>query len=233
MSKRWKNVVNPDDVIAEYGADTFRLYEMYMGPLEASKPWNIKDIPGLFRYLQRTWRVLVDEQTGAVRLAERENPALEKLLHRTVFKVGQDIERLAFNTAIASLIQFTNEAMGAAGEKGAGALTRSQAERLCIVLSPFAPHLAEEVWSRLEGTRGCVCAQSWPAVDERLLVDDSFEMPVQVQGKIRARIMVPTGAQPKSVEELALADEGVQKAIGGKPVKKIIVVPGKMVNVVV
>ncbi|MBX3390954.1 MAG: leucine--tRNA ligase [Phycisphaeraceae bacterium] len=235
MSKRYKNVVNPDDVIAEYGADTFRLYEMYMGPLEASKPWNTKDIPGLFRFLQRAWRVLIDEQSGQPRLAAQENPSLEKLLQRTIHKVGQDFERLSFNTAIASLIQLVNEAMIAAGEKGAGAFTKDQSRRVCIVLSPLAPHVAEEAWSRLGLTQseGCVSTQKWPTVDARMLVDDSIEMPVQVQGKVRARITVPTGAEPKAVEAIALADEGVQKAIAGKPVKKIIVVPGKMVNVVV
>lgn len=235
MSKRYKNVTNPDDVIAEYGADTFRLYEMYMGPLEASKPWNTKDIPGLFRFLQRAWRVLIDEQTGNARIAAAENPALEKTLQRTIHKAGQDFERLSFNTAIASMIQLVNEAMSAAGEKGVGALSKSQAERFCIMLSPLAPHIAEEIWSRLGLTheRGCVSAQNWPAVDERQLVDDAIEMPVQVQGKVRARIMIPTGTEPRAVEALALADEGVQKAIAGKPVKKIIVVPGKMVNIVV
>ncbi|MFO0859972.1 MAG: class I tRNA ligase family protein [Phycisphaerales bacterium] len=235
MSKRYKNVVNPDDVIAEYGADTFRLYEMYMGPLEASKPWNTKDIAGLFRFLQRLWRVLIDEQTGEPRLAATDNPVLEKLLHRTVHKVGQDFERLSFNTAIASIIQLVNEAMSLGGEKGAGAFTRRQAEMICIMLSPLAPHAAEEVWAKLGNTdaRGCASNQSWPAVDEKLLVDDAIEMPVQVQGKVRARITVPTGAEAKAVEAMALADEGVQKAIAGKPVKKIIVVPGKMINVVV
>ncbi|MGH7243278.1 MAG: leucine--tRNA ligase [Phycisphaerales bacterium] len=235
MSKRYKNVTNPDDVIAEYGADTFRLYEMYMGPLEATKPWNTKDIPGLFRFLQRAWRVLVDEQTGQPRIATQENAALEKSLQRTIHKAAQDFERLSFNTAIASMIQLVNEAMSAAGEKGVGAFTKNQAERFCIMLSPLAPHIAEEIWSRLGLTQsaGCVSTQSWPKVDERMLVDDSVEIPVQVQGKIRARLIVPTGSEAKAIEAMALADEGVQKAIGGKPVKKIIVVPGKMVNVVV
>ncbi|MFN9973823.1 MAG: leucine--tRNA ligase, partial [Phycisphaerae bacterium] len=123
MGKRYKNVVNPDDVIAEFGADTFRLYEMYRGPLEASKPWNTKDIAGLFRFLQRTWRVLVDEQTGVIRAAAAANPALEKALTRTIHKVGQDIERLAFNTASAAIIGLVNDAMSAAGEKGVGAFT--------------------------------------------------------------------------------------------------------------
>ncbi len=233
MSKRYKNVVNPDDVIAEFGADTFRLYEMYMGPLEASKPWNTKDTSGLFRFLQRAWRILIDEQGGAPKLAASENPALEKLLHRTIHKVGQDFERLAFNTAIASIIQFVNEAM--AGADRGPTLTRSQAERFCIMLSPLAPHAAEEIWSRLGLTepKGCASNQDWPHVDPKMLVDDSVEIPVQIQGKVRARIIVPTGAEPKAVEAIALADEGVQKAIGGKPIKKIIVVPGKMVNVVV
>jgi leucyl-tRNA synthetase len=235
MSKRYKNVVNPDDVIAEFGADTFRLYEMYMGPLEASKPWNTKDIAGLFRFLQRAWRVLVDEQTGAIRSAAAANPAIEKALTRTIHKVGQDIERLAFNTAIAAIIGLVNDAMSAAGEKGPGAFTAEQIERFCIMLSPLAPHMSEEIWGKLGLTsaRGCCSDQRWPSVDEKLLVDDSVEIPVQIQGKIKARIQVPTGADQKTTEAIAMAHPDVLKAIDGRPVKKIIVVPGKLVNLVI
>ena len=234
MSKSLKNVVNPDDIIEQFGADTFRLYEMYMGPLEASKPWNTRDISGLHRFLQRVWRVLVDEQTGAPRLRDEPLPAIEKSLHRTVHKVSQDIERLAFNTAIAAIIQLVNDAMSAAGEKGTGAFTPSQADAFCVMLCPFAPHICEEVWHRRHAGARWLCSdQSWPAVDASLLVDDAVEIPVQIQGKVRARISVPTGSDAGVIEAKALSDEGVQKAIAGRPVRKIIVVPGKLVNIVV
>lgn len=178
-----------------------------MGPLEASKPWNTKDIAGLFRFLQRAWRVLVDEQTGTIRVAPAANPALEKTLTRTIHKVGQDIERLAFNTAIAAIIGLVNEAMSASGEKGPGVFTAEQIERFCVMLCPLAPHMSEEVWDKLGLTqsRGCCSDQRWPSIDESLLVDDSVEIPVQIQGKIKARIHVPTGADQKTTEALARA----------------------------
>src|SRR5690606_3769448 len=148
-----KNVVNPDDIITEYGADTFRLYEMYMGPLEASKPWNTRDISGLFRFLQRTWRLLVDEGAGEIKLADVHNPELEKKLHRTIARVGADIETLSFNTAIAAMIELVNAATAAQATTGAGeagpVLTRDQAERFCLILSPLAPHMAEEIAQKL------------------------------------------------------------------------------------
>jgi len=225
MSKSLKNVVNPDDVIAEYGADTFRLYEMYMGPLEASKPWNPRDIAGCFRFLQRAWRLCVDEQTGDLRTRDAPDAAVERLLHRTAAKVEGDIERLAFNTAIAAMIEFVNAATGAGG------LTRGQAERFALVLCPFAPHMAEELWSKLgKGTLASLAP--WPGYDEAMLRDESVEYPVQIQGKIRARITVPAKADGAAVEAAVLADAEVQKHLAGKSIKKVIVVPGKLVNIV-
>jgi leucyl-tRNA synthetase len=230
MSKSLKNVINPDDVIAEYGADTFRLYEMYMGPLEASKPWNPRDIVGMFRFLQKLWRVAVDEDSGAVRAAAdgSADPALEKQLHRVVAKVGSTIEVLSFNTGIAAMIEFVNVCQP-------GVLTRGQLCRLAVVLSPFAPHMAEELWSRAGsgGGAGLVCNQAWPEVDPKMLVDDEVEMPVQVNGKLRGRVVVPAKADAKAVEAIALADAKVVAAIEGKAIKKVIVVPGKMVNFIV
>jgi leucyl-tRNA synthetase len=230
MSKSLKNVINPDDVIAEYGADTFRLYEMYMGPLEASKPWNPRDIVGMFRFLQKLWRVAVDEESGAVRAAADGSPdaALEKQLHRVVAKVGAAIEALSFNTGIAAMIEFVNMCQP-------GALTRGQLCRLAVVLSPFAPHMAEELWSRAGsgGGAGLACNQAWPEVDPEMLVDDEVEMPVQVNGKLRGRVVVPAKADAKAVEAIALSDAKVVAAIEGKAIKKVIVVPGKMVNFIV
>ncbi len=234
MSKSLKNVVNPDDVIADFGADTFRLYEMYMGPLEASKPWNTRDIVGSFRFLQRAWRLLVDERSGELLLASRRDEKIERLLHRTVHKVAEGIERISLNTSIALLIEFVNAATrptGAADPTESG-LTRDQAERFVLILAPFAPHMCEELWHRL-GHTDTVAKQAWPKVDPAILVDDEIEMPVQILGKIKARIMVPTKATPQEVEAAVLANDEVQKQLGGRAPKKIIVVPGRMVNLVV
>jgi len=231
MSKSLKNVVNPDDVITDFGADTFRLYEMYMGPLEASKPWNPRDIAGCFRFLQRAWRVCVSEQTGEARFAPAADAGLERALHRLVKKVGDDVERMAFNTAIAAMIEFVNAATGA--DKGAGVLTRDQVSRFALVLAPFAPHVAEEVWEKA-GNAGRIAHQAWPGFDAAMLVDNEVEVPVSVMGKVRARIMVPADAakEPKSLEAFALSHEAVKALIAGKEVKKVIAVPGKMVNLV-
>lgn len=231
MSKRYKNVINPDDVIAEFGADTCRLYEMYMGPLDASKPWNPRDISGCYRFLQRAWRLCVNEQTGELKATSESATALEKQLHRLIAKVGGDIERLAFNTAIAAMMEFVNAATGA--DKGQGSLTRDQVARFAQVLAPFVPHFAEELWSRVAS--GSVVTQAWPAVDAKMLVDDEIEVPVSVNGKVKTRIMVPSAVakEAKGLEAFAMAHAEVVATIAGKPVKKVIAVPGKMVNVVV
>jgi len=225
MSKSLKNVVNPDDVIADYSADTFRLYEMYMGPLEASKPWNTRDIGGLFRFLQRAWRLVVDEATGDLALADAPDEAIEKQLHRTIAKVEQDIERLAFNTAIAAMIELVN----AAGR--AGGLTRDQLHRFARVLAPFAPHVSEELWHRL-GETGSIARAPWPDHDPAMLRDDEVEIPVQVRGKVRSRILVAADADRETLEETALADPKIQEILGDATPKKVIVVPGRLVNVV-
>ena len=225
MSKSLKNVVNPDDIIAEYGADTFRLYEMYMGPLEATKQWNTRDMIGLFRFLQRAWRLIIDEQSGESTLKTEADPGVEQSLHRTIAKVGPDIENLAFNTAIAAMIEFVNAATTVGG------LTQSQAERFAICLSPFAPHMAEEMWSRL-GHDDSIALEPWPTIDESMLTDDTIELPVQILGKVRGRITVPADADQKAVEAAALADDKIAPQLEGKTVRKVIVVPGKIVNII-
>jgi leucyl-tRNA synthetase len=226
MSKTLKNVVNPDDVIREFGADTMRLYEMYMGPLDASKPWNPRDITGLFRFLQRAWRLVIDEDTGAPRAAPAADERIERELHRATASLGPRIEALAFNTAIADLIKFVNAVPSGA------ALTGAQASRFALLLAPFAPHIAEELWSRL-GNTGLAMLQSWPDYDEAMLRETELELPVQVNGKVRARVVVPSAADPSALEAAALADPRVVESLGGKPVKKVIVIPGKMINIVV
>ena len=225
MSKSLKNVINPDDVIRDYGADTFRLYEMYMGPLDVSKPWNTRDIQGMYRFLQRVWRLTVDEATGELRCAEQAHDDVEKQLHRTIAGVTDDIDRLAFNTAIAKMVEMVNVATGAGG------LTRDQLERFARLLSPFVPHMAEELWEKL-GHKPLVMNQPWPEWDDSRLTDETMEIVLQVLGKVRSRIKVPTGSDKKQLEELALADPKVQAAISGKTVRKVIVVPGRLVNVV-
>jgi len=226
MSKSLKNVVNPDDVIADYGADTFRLYEMYMGPLEASKPWNTRDIIGLHRLLQKIWRLCIGED-GTLRLADTPDPDTEKRLHRLIARAGSDIERLSFNTAIAGVFEFVNDAE---------ALSRDQMHRFVRVLAPFVPHVGEELWSRLgehtDNPGMSVSLAEWPGYDDAMLVDDEIEIPVQIMGKLRSRITVASGADPKALEAAALGDAKIAELLEGKTVRKVIVVPGKMVNIV-
>jgi len=230
MSKSLKNVVNPDEIIAGYGADTFRLYEMAMGPLEASKPWNTKDIVGPFRFLQRVWRNVLDEQTGELRVSDAAPGAeLEKKLHRTIAGVTSDIENLALHTAISKLIELNNDLTKAAAE---GPLPRRAAEVITLLAAPFAPHIAEELWQKLGHARS-VSAEPWPAFDPAMLVDDQVEIPIQVLGKLRGKMMVPAKADAKQIEDLARNDPNVQKHLEGKAIKKVIVVPGRMINFVV
>ncbi|MDA0374880.1 MAG: leucine--tRNA ligase [Planctomycetota bacterium] len=231
MSKRYGNVVNPDDVVREYGADTLRLYEMYMGPLADPKPWNPKDVPGVHRFLSRVWRLCVPEDAEAGRLHAHlgedkpTDPALERALHRCIDKVTGDIGRMAFNTAIAAMMVFVNDAT-----KAVDRLTADQLRRFVQVLAPFAPHMAEELYERLGG-EGLLAYAAWPTVDPALLVDDEVEIAVQVLGKVRARIQVAKD-MPKD-EVLAAARAAVASQLEGKTVVKEIVVPGKIVNFVV
>lgn len=236
MSKSLKNVVNPDDVIAEYGADTFRLYEMYMGPLEASKPWNTKDTVGLHRFLQRAWRLCVDEDTGELKVANSQSDDVERALHKAIAKVGEDIERLSFNTAIAAMIEFVN--VSTPKQDGSGAapasLSESQIDRFARILAPFAPHVGEELWSKLGRVEsaGSIAHSAWPEHDAGLLVADTIEIPVQILGKVRSKIVIPADADQKAMETAALEDERIKELIDGKTVRKVIVVPGRLVNIV-
>jgi leucyl-tRNA synthetase len=226
MGKSLKNAVAPDEVCAEYGADTLRLYLMSMGPLDASRPWESKDVVGMLRFLQRVWRNLVDEDTGGLRT---DLPALddttERVLHRTIDGVRTDLEQLRFNTAIAKLIELNNHLTKLGG------CPREAADRLVLMLAPLAPHLAEELW-RMLGHTDTVTYQHFPVADPALLVDDTVEVPVQVNGKVRSRIVVAADADQATMEATALADPKVQAALGGNAPKKVIVVPGRMVNIV-
>ncbi|MCH2135129.1 MAG: leucine--tRNA ligase [Phycisphaerales bacterium] len=225
MSKSLRNVVNPDEVIAEYGADTFRLYEMYMGPLEASKPWNTRDIVGVYRFLQRVWRLAMNEESGEAVTIDAPVDETERALHRMIAKVSEDIPKLAFNTAIAAMIEFVNTATQQGG------LTSDQLDRFSRVLSPFAPHIAEELRSRL-GLDGFCSTASWPTWDDAMLQDDTLELPVQIKGKVRGRIEVPANADPATVETITLADERIAELLNGATPRKVIVVPGRIVNII-
>ena len=224
MSKSLRNVVNPDDIVAEYGADTMRLYEMYMGPLEASAPWNTRDIVGVHRFLQRVWRLVVDEESGELEFLADADEGVERQLHRTILKVGEDIERLAFNTAIASMIEFVNQATGVG-------LSSDQFDRFIRILAPFVPHFGEELWHRM-GNEDSIAGTDWPAFDEAMLVDDLIEVPVQILGKLRSRISVAHDADNAAMESAALADDRIVKLLEGKTVRKVVVVPGRLVNIV-
>jgi len=222
MSKSLHNVVNPDECVAEYGADTFRLYLMYLGPLEDAKPWDPSAISGMIRFLQRLWRRSVNGETGEIEARAEADPEVEKRLHRTIAKVGGDLDKLAFNTAIAAMIEFVNEAEG---------FTRDQLDRFVRVLAPFAPHIAEELWHRL-GHESSVAHATWPTYDEAQLVDEEIEIPVQIMGKVRSRIRVPVNADQKTLETAALTDDRIRKLLEGKTVRKVIVVKNRLVNLV-
>jgi leucyl-tRNA synthetase len=296
MSKRYKNVINPDDVIREHGADTFRLYEMYMGPLEASKPWNTRDIAGPHRFLQRVWRLVVGDDDGGkvgkwesgkgntgtaadanknapaadparntpvvaasspshhatfppshpaslnAKLVESNDPAIEKLLHKTIKKVQSDIERLCFNTAIAAMMEFVNACYKA--ER----VGRSQVERFLLVLSPFAPHIADELMDRMSSLSthagktapaGAPAAKAatllyaaWPAYEEALTRDDEVEIAVQINGKVRGRMMAALDASEDELVAAALQIESVKRDLGDRPIRKRIVVKGRLLNLI-
>ncbi|MFM7870233.1 MAG: class I tRNA ligase family protein, partial [Actinomycetota bacterium] len=231
MGKSLKNIVTPDEMYDEFGADTFRLYEMGMGPLEASRPWNTRDVVGMQRFLQRLWRNLVDEDSGDSRVIDiAATDDLRKLLHRTIDGVRADMEGLRFNTAIAKLIELNNALTQEVA--AAGGTPREVAGALVQMLSPLCPHLGEELWARL-GHRESVTYEPFPVADPALLVEDSIEYPVQINGKVRARISVPADADIDAVQSMALADDKVQAALDGATPKKVIVVPGRMVNLVV
>ena len=231
MSKSLGNVINPDDVVEEHGADAFRLYEMFMGPLEQVKPWNMQGVEGVSRFLAKTWRIAMSlNQEGEWEAGDKltdgdAGESLLKIVHATIRKVGEDIEKLRFNTAISQMMECANAFTSA--EKVPNALFRN----LLVLLNPFAPHLTEELWERL-GYPGSCLEERWPSYDEALLVEDELEMVVQVNGKVRARIMVAAGAAQDLVEAAAQADPKVQGHLEGLTVRKVIVVPGRLVNIV-
>ena len=255
MSKSRGNVINPDDILAEYGADAFRLYEMFMGPLEMVKPWSTKGVEGVYRFLGRTWRLFVDEKSEtdfeqnstaepqrsteflehiklhpAIKEAQP-TPAQLKAIHACIKKVTEDLDGLRFNTAISALMVFINEAM--TWETKPASVLRD----FLILLQPFSPHIAEELWQKLhtapQTSHTTLAYAAWPKFDPALLVEDTLEIPVQVNGKLRDVITVPANAAPAELEAIARASEKVKPFVDGKTVRKVIVLPGKLVNIVV
>ncbi|HJA73124.1 MAG TPA: leucine--tRNA ligase [Candidatus Limosilactobacillus faecipullorum] len=227
MSKSKGNVVNPDDIVSQYGADTLRLYEMFMGPLEESVPWDEKGLHGANKWVHRVWRLLIDDNNHLRdRVSTINDGKLDKVYNQTVKKVTEDYERLHFNTAISQLMVFVNEAYKVDD------LPLEYMQGLVKMISPIMPHIAEELWTKLGG-EGTITYEAWPTYDEAKLVEANVEMIVQVNGKVRAKLTMPKDADQDAVKEEALKNEHVQKFTADKDIKKVIVIPNKIINIVV
>jgi len=237
MSKSRGNIVNPDDVIDQHGADAFRCYEMFMGPLEQMKPWSTRGVEGVARFLARVWRLLMTENqagkwelSGKVKNVEPDK-AQQKVLHATIKKVTQDIESFSFNTAISQMMIFVN------AFTNVDAIPVSAMRSFLVLLNPFSPHITSELWEKLNAkfsdAHGDITEQCWPIYDERLLVEDETEIVIQINGKVRDRMKMPILATEEELKSAALSNPKIQDRIAGKAVRKVIVVPKKLVNIVV
>ena len=231
MSKSRGNVINPDVVVRDYGADSLRLYEMFMGPLEAVKPWSMKGVEGVYRFLGRAWRMIVDTDSDVIELDPKVQDVelsreQAKVVARTVAAVTENLDGIRFNSAISRLMEFVNFFTGQETRP------KQAMETFSLLLSPLAPHLAEELWELL-GHSTTLAFEPWPTFDESLLKDDEIELPVQINGKLRARVMMPADADQGRMENLARSDARIAPLLEGKTVRKVVVVPGKMVNFVV
>ncbi|MGW6384101.1 leucine--tRNA ligase [Peribacillus butanolivorans] len=227
MSKSKGNVVNPDDIVESHGADTLRMYEMFMGPLDASIAWSTNGLDGSRRFLDRIWRLLISEEgTITDKMADTDDSGkLEKVYHQTVKKVTENYEELKFNTAISQLMVFINDAYKA------DSLPKVYIEGFVKLLAPVAPHIAEELWSKL-GHSESITYGTWPAFDEAKLVDNEVEIVIQINGKVKTKLMVPTDTTKEKLEEIAMGDDSIKEQIDGKTIRKVIAVPGKLVNIV-
>jgi leucyl-tRNA synthetase len=226
MSKRYFNVVNPDEVVDRYGADTFRMYEMFLGPVEQDKPWDTKGIEGVHRFLKKLWRLFILEDRGLVVNSEEPDDAEWKVLHRLIRKIEDDTEKFSFNTAVSQFMIAVNE-LGELKCHKIGVL-----EKLLIVLSPYAPHICEELW-HLTGHEGSILTAEFPKVDERYLLETSKMYPIAINGKTRTEMSVSLAATQEEVEKMVTENPTVQKWLEGKPPRKIIYVKNKMINVVI
>ena len=222
MSKSLKNVINPDDFIRDYGADSVRMYEMFMGPLRESKPWATNGFIGVYRFLDRIWRIATEKKIEEIEMPKD----LDKLMHKTIKKVSEDTANLSFNTAISQMMVFVNEL------NRLEVVPKKAMETLTLLLSPYTPHLSEELWAMF-GHKPSVALEPWPMYDEAKTKDDEIELVVQVNGKLRGRVQVSANASKDELLEAAKNDEKVKSYLDGKTLVKEIVVPGKLVNFVV
>ena len=220
MSKSMFNVQNPDDLVARYGADTLRLYEMFLGPVEQAKPWDTNGIEGVFRFLKKFWKL---SETCTDTPADKEQL---KLIHQTVKKITDDIERFSFNTSVSTFMITVNDLLAK------GSVSKEVMETLAVLMAPFAPHIAEEVYHQL-GHDTTVCDAVWPSYDEKMLVEDSFTYPVSFNGKMRFTLQLPNGISQQDAVAAVKADGRSQKWIDGKEPKRIVFVPNKIINIVV
>ena len=226
MSKTYFNVQNPDDLVARYGADTLRMYEMFLGPIEQAKPWDTKGIEGVFRFFKKFWRLYHDDNNNFCISNEEPTKAELKILHQTIKKVTEDIERFSFNTSVSTFMICANDLAGLKCNK------QSVLEPLAILIAPFAPHIAEELWHLMHQDNSSVCDAEWPAFDEKFLVEDSFKYPVSFNGKMRFTIDLPADAQQDDAIAAVKATDEFAKWTGGKEPKKIIFVPKRIINIV-
>jgi leucyl-tRNA synthetase len=231
MSKSRGNVVNPDDVVKEYGADSLRLYEMFMGPLEATKPWSMDGVNGVYGFLNRVWRMIVDDKADELTLntsVTDDVPDEEQLrmLHKTIDAVTRDTDGMRFNTAIARMMEFVNFFTKQETR------SRTVMKSFVLLLSPYAPHVGEELW-RLLGGEGTLAYEPWPKCDEKYLKEDTVEIPVQVNGKVRSKITVPSDADKDTILAAATADDKAASYLENMQLIKSVVIPGRMVNFVV
>ena len=230
MGKSLKNAVTPDEMYAAYGADTLRVYEMFTGPLDQSRPWETRAVVGSHRLLQRIWRTVIDEETGACRVADvPAGDATRRIVHRTIAAVRDSLEALRFNLAIARITELTNHLTRTFA---AGGVPRAAVEPLVLMLAPLAPHIAEELWSRLGHARS-LAGEPFPEADLRLLADETIDLPVQINGKVRAVVSVPSGADQATMERAARADARIAAHLAGRTVRKVVVVPGRLVGFIV
>jgi leucyl-tRNA synthetase len=227
MGKSLNNVVTPDAMCDAYGADTFRLYEMSMGPMDVSRPWQTRDVIGSQRYLQRLWRLVVDEHTGRLVVGDQDpDDETRKVLHRTIDGVRTDYASMGYNTAIAKLIMLVNHLT-----KSGAPASRTVISDVVLMTAPLAPHIAEELWSRLGNPRS-LAYEPFPEADPELLIVEEVEYPIQVRGRVRAHVVVAADAAPTAVEAAALAEPKVVELLNGAPPRKVVVVPGRMVSIV-
>lgn len=227
MSKSKYNVVNPDDIVAQYGADTLRMYEMFLGPLEQSKPWNTNGIEGVYKFLRKFWKLFHDTEGNFSVSDEPPTKAELKVLHRIIKKVEEDIERFSFNTSVSSFMICVNELMDLRCNK------RVILEDLCIVLNPYAPHITEELWALLGNEPGSLSKARYPVFNPEYLVEDEFAYPISVNGKLRMNLTLPLSLNQSEIEQTVLGNEDVQRYLGGKSVKKVIYVKGRIINLVI